>query len=70
MSAVPERVFCAFCGKPLQRDEAALNIKLNGEEPDAFLCLRCLAEDYGVTVRELQLKIEDFRQSGCTLFSD
>lgn len=69
-SKLNERVFCSYCGRSMIRDEIALNMKLIGPEPEEFLCLSCLSEEIGVPVRELKLKIEDFRESGCTLFTD
>jgi biotin operon repressor len=54
----------------LVRDEIALNKKLNGLDTLEFLCLSCLAEELGVTQRDLRHKIEDFKESGCTLFGE
>ena len=65
-----EMMICDCCGTRLDRDEIALNRKLNGLDTEAFLCLGCLAEALGVTERDLALKIQDFKESGCTLFMD
>lgn len=65
-----EMINCEVCGGRLIRDEIALNRKLNGTETETFLCLECMAEEFGVTVRDLENKIEDFKESGCTLFED
>ena len=59
-----ETVFCDACGDRLSRDEAALNRKLNGLETEVYLCLTCMAEEFGVTEQELRNKIEDFKESG------
>lgn len=59
---------CCECGRRLISDEIALNKKLLGLDIDEFLCLSCFAESYQTTVEELELKIEDFKESGCTLF--
>ena len=61
---------CDACGDRLTGDEIALNRKLNGLEPDEFLCLTCLAEELGVTKRYLQIMIENYKESGCTLFEN
>ena len=65
-----EIIYCDVCGNRMSRDETALNRKLYGLETVEFLCLSCLAEELGVTVQELEHKIEDFKESGCTLFED
>ena len=65
-----EMINCEVCGCRLIRDEIALNKKLNGLETEEFLCLDCMAEEFGVTVQDLENKIEDFKESGCTLFED
>ena len=65
-----ELLNCDCCGLRLKKDEVALNKKLFGLDIEEFLCLSCMAEDLGVTVSELELKIEDFKESGCTLFED
>jgi hypothetical protein len=69
MSAA-EMINCEVCGGRLIRDEIALNKKLNGPETEEFLCLECMAEEFGVTVQDLEDKIEYFKESGCTLFED
>lgn len=33
-----------------------------------FLCRSCLAEKLGVTVEDIDRKIEEFKLQGCTLF--
>ena len=48
----------------LIRDEIALNKKLNGLETEEFLCLECMAEEFGVTVEDLENRIEYFKESG------
>ena len=65
-----EILFCDACGCRMESDEIALNKKLNGLETEEFLCLDCMAEEFGVTVQDLENKIEDFKESGCTLFED
>jgi hypothetical protein len=67
---VTETIYCEGCGCELDRDEIGLNKKLNGTETEDFLCLDCMAEEFDVTVADLKNKIEDFKESGCTLFED
>ena len=60
---------CFVCGKQsLTRDEIGINKKLLGESVTSYYCLGCLADYLGVTVQDIQDKIEDFRAEGCTLF--
>ena len=65
-----EIMYCDVCGGRMSRDETALNKKLVGLETEEFLCLTCLGEELGVTAEDLEHKIEDFKESGCTLFED
>ena len=65
-----EIIYCDACGNRMSRDEIALNRKLNGLDTEEFLCLECLAEELGVTEQDLRNKIEDLKESGCTLFED
>lgn len=39
-----------------------------GTEFENFFCIVCLAEYLDVTDEELEEKIEEFREQGCTLF--
>ena len=49
---------CERCGRPLGRDDVGLTRKL----------IDCLAQMFEVTRQDLEKKIEEFRQMGCTLF--
>ncbi len=60
---------CVSCGKdPLQKNEIGINKKLLGEKTKAFYCLDCLADYLGVTVQDIEDKIEEFKEQGCKLF--
>ncbi len=60
---------CCSCDKkPLTKNEIGLTKKLISEEATMFYCLTCLSEYLEVTEDELQAKIEDFKNDGCTLF--
>ena len=52
----------------LTKDEIGINKKLLGEHLSDFYCLDCLAEYLEVTVQDLNDKIEEFKEEGCTLF--
>ena len=62
-------VKCKFCGAVLEKDWIALNKKLIRRDLKEFLCLTCLADDFNCTVEDLQDKIEEFKEQGCTLFT-
>ena len=59
---------CKFCGEILEKDWIALNKKLIRRDLKEFLCLNCLADDFDCTVTDLQYKIEEFKNQGCSLF--
>jgi len=60
---------CICCGRtPLKKDTIGINKKLLGKEIVNFYCMDCLADYLNVTVEELEDKIEEFKQQGCTLF--
>lgn len=60
---------CYVCGKsPLSKDEIGLTKKLISKDTNIFYCLNCLADYFEVTSEELENKIEEFKEEGCTLF--
>ena len=59
---------CITCGRPLEKDEVALTRKLINRGATQYLCIDCLAKKFEVTREDLERKIEEFRQMGCTLF--
>lgn len=63
-----KRKTCCNCSKALTKDEIALSKKLIGTETEEFYCLDCMAEYLGCSVEDLQEKIVEFKEQGCTLF--
>lgn len=59
---------CKYCGAELKKDWIALNKKLVNAELKDFLCLTCLADDFDCSVDDLEIKIQEFKEEGCTLF--
>ena len=60
---------CYVCGKtPLTKNEIGLTKKLIDRKAMSFYCIDCLAEYLEVTSEELEAKIEEFKEEGCTLF--
>lgn len=62
------RKACIECGKNLNKDEVALSQKMLGREITEFYCIDCLAEYIECDRDDLEVKIEEFKEQGCTLF--
>lgn len=63
-----KKVECVDCGRQLVKDEIALNKKLISLDLVEFRCLECLSVSFGCEVEELKIKIDEFKEQGCTLF--
>ncbi len=61
-------ITCCECGKTLVKDEIALCKKLLGTDNEEFYCLECLSEYLECTKEDLEIKIQEFKEQGCTLF--
>lgn len=62
-------VKCVSCGKKnLDKNTIGINKKLLGSDIDTFYCMECLASYLDTTVEDLEEKIEEFKDEGCTLF--
>ena len=60
---------CIACGKnSLNKDTIGINKKMLGKNINKFYCMNCLADYLGCTVEDLEEKIEEFKEEGCTLF--
>lgn len=59
---------CKDCGKQICKDEVALNKKIIDSKAKEFLCLECMSEALDCTVVDLEIKIDEFKEQGCTLF--
>lgn len=59
---------CYDCGKKLKKDEVALSKKLIDAETEEYYCLPCMASNFGCTEEDLMIKIQEFKEQGCTLF--
>lgn len=63
------KIKCIVCGREgLDKDTVGLNKKLLSKNITEFYCLDCFAEYLDCTVEDLQDKIEEFKEEGCTLF--
>ena len=63
-----KRKLCCDCGKTLTKDEVALTRKLIDLDAEDFYCIGCMAEFLGCEPEDLQVKISEFKEQGCTLF--
>ena len=63
-----KKVGCCECDKALQKDEIALCKKLLGVETEDFYCIDCFAEYLECNRTDLEVKIQEFKEQGCTLF--
>lgn len=59
---------CTDCDTFLSKDEVALSRKMLGREITEFYCIDCLANYLDCDRNDLEIKIEEFREQGCTLF--
>lgn len=63
-----KKVECCECGRGLVKDEIALCKKLLGIDTVVFYCIDCLAAYLECTKQDLEIKIQEFKEQGCTLF--
>ena len=63
-----KKITCYECGKTLVKDEIALCKKLLGTDIEEFYCIECLSEYLECTKEDLEIKIQEFKEQGCTLF--
>lgn len=63
-----KQIKCKYCSTLLKKDWIALNKKLIDPELLEFACISCLADDFDCSVEDLEIKIEEFKEEGCTLF--
>jgi predicted RNA-binding Zn-ribbon protein involved in translation (DUF1610 family) len=59
---------CTDCGVTLQKDETALCKKMLGKAIVSFYCINCLAVLLDCEAEDLTVKIQEFKEQGCTLF--
>ena len=60
---------CYRCGREnLSRDEVGLNRKVVNRAVERFLCLSCLAAEFGESEEALLAFADRLRAQGCTLF--
>ena len=60
---------CKACGADLKKDWIALHKKILDVNAKEFYCINCLADTFSCDIDELNIKIEEFKEEGCTLFN-
>lgn len=63
-----KNIVCKDCGKKLIKDEIALNKKILDPQTREFLCLECMSIMLDCTIEDLEIKIDEFKEQGCSLF--
>lgn len=63
-----ETLRCVRCGAVLKKDDIALTRKMVNRGAREFFCVSCLAEHFELDEEILRVKIQEFRDMGCTLF--
>ncbi len=63
-----EKIICRQCGKTLKKDEIALCRKLLDVDTEGFYCIDCLSGYLECVKEDLEVKIQEFKEQGCTLF--
>lgn len=59
---------CYMCESKLDKNTVGLNKKLLDKDLSRFLCIECLAAHLDVSVEDLNAKIIEFKDQGCTMF--
>ena len=62
------KIECCECGRALVKDEVALCKKLLGIGTEDHYCIDCLSLYLECTRTDLEIKIQEFKEQGCTLF--
>ena len=57
------------CGREIEKkDTIGINKKLLGTDTEDYYCIDCLSEYLECTRTDLEIKIQEFKEQGCTLF--
>lgn len=63
-----KKTVCKDCGRQLSNDEIALTKKIIDPKAKEFLCLSCMSDVLDCSTEDLEIKIDEFKEQGCTLF--
>ncbi len=62
------QMFCVCCGNKLEYNDIGAHKKFINRGSKEFMCIKCLAKEFGVSEKLINDKIEYFKNIGCTLF--
>ena len=63
-----KKIICCECGQLLKKDEIALCKKLLDIDTEEFYCMDCFSDFLGCERTDLEIKVQEFKEQGCTLF--
>jgi hypothetical protein len=61
-------IVCVDCSIPLIKDHIALSKKMLGRYIEKYYCIDCLAKLFECEKIDLEIKIQEFKEQGCSLF--
>lgn len=61
-------VCCRECSKELNKDEKAIYYRLVNRNTKDFLCIPCLSNKFKCKIEDINKRIVEFKNMGCTLF--
>jgi hypothetical protein len=61
-------IICVDCGIQLIKDHVALSKKMLGRSIEEYYCINCLAQLLECEKIDLEIKIQEFKEQGCSLF--
>lgn len=59
---------CSCCGKKLKKDDIGMSMKYYGRQIVKFKCMKCIANEQGVKLKDIKDKAKEFKETGCALF--
>ncbi len=60
--------YCRECEKGLEKDEKAIYYRLVNRSAKDFLCISCLAKYFKCKTHDIEKRIVELKNMGCTLF--
>jgi biotin operon repressor len=61
-------VCCRECRKELDKDEKAIYYRLVNRDAKDFLCIPCLSNKFKCKIEDINKRIVELKNMGCTLF--
>lgn len=61
-------ICCMVCKKELVKDEKAIYYRLVNRSAKEFLCISCLSKYFKCNIEDINKRIVELKNMGCTLF--